>query len=106
MLAYRRLTSFNPLASIFSVAPCLLQFLQMTNTRSGKRGTFSFDEARFSVNFTGMGLASYLRKASRGVSVTKDQPRAGSDEGGAMPKRLLPVIALSMALISPVVVQG
>ena len=48
----------------------------------------------------------YLRKASRGVSVTKDQPRAGSDEGGAMPKRLLPVIALSMALISPVVVQG
>jgi hypothetical protein len=45
-------------------------------------------------------------KTSLRVSVMKDQRRAGSGAGAAIQKRILPIIALSMALITPVIVQG
>lgn len=72
----------------------------LTGTRRQTTASpFLFLQRQISVNFVGKGLAQCIRgkPCPVGRSILTNR-RAGCGEGGAMQKRILPIIALSMAL--------
>jgi hypothetical protein len=84
-----------------------LQFLQVTSTTERSGVPFSLlGEDKFSSTSSVWDLLGPSEQDPLGVSFIKEQPSAGSGEVGTMQKRILPIIALSMALITPAVIQG